>query len=397
MHRRLPLRNCFEERVVTRTYKSVQELLLDRDPQSPVYCVYPHVYRDSTRRFLDGFPGRVLYAVKANNHPAVLKEIFDAGVRHFDCASLAEIELVSNTCPGSTMYYMNPVRIDGHARRAQLEHGVRHFIVDHHSGLAPLVREIEATKSVIFARMAVSHVSAQANLSAKFGAKPENIPALLAAIADTGAEPALAFNVGTGVTDPEAYVYALDIAHEALSKIPFKVRLLDIGGGFPKSYPGYRVPALEEYFSRTRQAGAVLPLADNGELLAEPGRALSAPGLSAVTRVLLRKAERVYLNDGMYGIFWELRFKGHLRYPCRVFRKGRPLLGEPTAYRLLGPTCDSTDELPGRVELPVNVDVGDHIEFGCIGAYSLSGRTDFNGFYSDDVISIVDESARPPE
>jgi ornithine decarboxylase len=382
---------------VSKTYKNVQELLLDRDPQSPVYCVYPHVYRESTRHFLDGFPGRVLYAVKANNHPAVLKEIFDGGVRHFDCASLPEIELVSRTCPGSTMYFMNPVRIDGHARRAQLEHGVRHFVVDHHSGLLPLFREIEAKKSVIFARMAVSHVSAQANLSAKFGAKPENVPALLAAIAESGAEPALAFNVGTGVTDPEAYVYALDIAREALSKIPFKVRLLDIGGGFPKPYPGYSVPALEEYFSRTQQASAVLPLADNGELLAEPGRALSAPGLSAVTRVLLRKAERVYLNDGMYGAFWELRFKGHLRYPCRVFRKGQPLIGETTAYRLLGPTCDSTDELPGRVELPADVDVGDHIEFGCIGAYSLSGRTDFNGFYSDDVISIVDEGARPPE
>jgi ornithine decarboxylase len=278
-----------------------------------------------------------------------------------------------------------------------LEHGVRHFVVDHHSGLAPLIKEIDPKSSVIFARMAVSHVSAQANLSAKFGARPENIPALLTAISKTGAEAALAFNVGTGVTDPEAYVYSLEIAQDVLSKIPFKVRLLDIGGGFPKSYPGYSVPALEEYFSRTREASAFLPLAENGELLAEPGRALSAPGLSAVTRVLLRKTDRVYLNDGMYGAFWELRFKGHLRYPCRVFREGMPLSGPTKAFRLLGPTCDSTDELPGRVELPENIDVGDHIEFGCIGAYSLSGRTDFNGFYSSDVISISDESARPPE
>jgi ornithine decarboxylase len=269
--------------------------------------------------------------------------------------------------------------------------------VDHHSGLAPLVKEIDAKKSVIFARMAVSHVSAQANLSAKFGARPENIPALLMAISTSGAEPALAFNVGTGVTDPEAYVYSLEIAREVLSKIPFKVRLLDIGGGFPKPYPGYDVPALEEYFTRMRAASAFLPLAENGELLAEPGRALSAPGLSAVTRVLLRKTDRVYLNDGMYGAFWELRFKGHLRYPCRVFREGLPLTGQTKAFRLLGPTCDSTDELPGRVELPEDIDVGDHIEFGSIGAYSLSGRTDFNGFHSNDVVSIGDESARPPE
>jgi len=381
---------------MTEVYENVQDLLLARNPISPVYCVYPHVYRESTQHFLNGFPGRVLYAVKANNHPAVLKEIYDAGVRHFDCASLQEIELVSDHCLEATIYYMNPVRLEGHARRAQLEHGVRHFVVDHHSGLAPLVGEIDPKGSVIFARMAVSHISAQANLSAKFGARPENIPALLKAISETGAEPALAFNVGTGVTDPDAYVYALEVARDALSKIPFKVRLLDIGGGFPKSYPGYRVPALEEYFARTRTASSTLPLAEGGELLAEPGRALSAPGLSAITRVLLRKTDRVYLNDGMYGAFWELRFKGHLRYPCRVFRKGRLLGGETQAFRLLGPTCDSTDELPGRVDLPTDVDVGDHIEFGCIGAYSLSGRTDFNGFYSDEVVSIGN-AARPPE
>ena len=61
---------------------------------------------------------------------------------------------------------------------AQEKYGVRHFVVDHHSGLAPLLNEIDAKRSVIFARMAVSHESAMEDLSSKFGAKPENIPAL---------------------------------------------------------------------------------------------------------------------------------------------------------------------------------------------------------------------------
>jgi ornithine decarboxylase len=382
---------------VTNSYANVKELLLDRDPQLPVYCIYPHVYRKSTRHFLDGFPGRVMYAVKANNHPAIIEQLHASGVRHFDCASLPEIELVGKLCPDSTLYYMNPVRVSGHARAAQHDFGVRHFVVDHHSGLAPLLEEINPAQSVIFARMAVSHESALEDLSAKFGAKPENIPALLTAIHASGAEPALAFNVGTGVTDPAAYEYAIGLAREALLTLPFKVRLLDVGGGFPKNYPGYNVPALDDYFSRTRLAAQSLPLADGGELLSEPGRALSAPGLSAVTRVLLRKTNRVYLNDGMYGAFWELRFRGHLQYPCRAFRGGVPMTGETKPFRLFGPTCDSTDEMPAQVELPANIDVGDHIEFGSIGAYSLSGRTDFNGFYSDDVISLAGEFAEPPQ
>ncbi len=378
-------------------YPTVEDLLLASDPNLPVFCVYPHVYQETTRHFLDGFPGRVLYAVKANNHPEVIKQLFDAGVRHFDCASLPEIELIAGLCSDSTLYYMNPVRLEGHARAAQEEFGVRHFVVDHHSGLAPLVDEIDAEQSVIFARMAVSHESALENLSAKFGAKPENIPALLSDIHASGAEPALAVNVGTGVTDPEAYAHAIGVASSKLSGLPFKVRLLDIGGGFPKNYPGYEVPALDDYFARTRQAAVDLPLADGGELLAEPGRALSAPGLSVVTRVLLRKADRIYLNDGMYGAFWELRFRGHLEYPSRCFRAGMLITGETKSFRIFGPTCDSTDELPARVELPIDIDVGDHIEFGSIGAYSLSGRTNFNGFFSDDIVSIRDETAQPPK
>ncbi len=380
------------------TYENVEELLQATDPSSPVYCVYPHVYRKSTRNFLDGFQGRVLYAVKANNHPQVVKEIYAAGVRHFDCASLVEIELVEQICPGSTIYYMNPVRLPGDARRAQTAHGVRHFVVDHHSGLQPLVDEIDADNSVIFARMAVFHDSALESLSTKFGARPENIPSILAAIRDTGAEPALAFNVGTVVMDPEAYAYSIGIARDALSRIPFKIRLLDIGGGFPIPYPGFAAPKLDDFFARVRAASGELSLAENGELLSEPGRALAAPGLSAITRVLLRKTDRIYLNDGIYGAFWELRFKGgHLGYPCKVYRDGALLSGDTKAFRIFGPTCDSTDQLPAPVHLPVDIDVGDHIEFGSIGAYSLSGRTNFNGFYSDDVVSITHEDARPPE
>ena len=381
---------------MTKSFPNVPELLRTLDPHQPIYCVFPHVYDESTKHFLNGFPGRVLYAVKANNHPEVVKALYAAGVRHFDCASIVEIELVSRLCTDSTLYFMNPVRFEGDARTAQQQYGVRHFVVDHHSGLAPLINEIDPEASVIFARMAVSHESAQSDLSAKFGAQPEEIPALLKSIAESGAEAAMAFNVGTGVKDPAAYEYAIGVARGVLDQVPFKVRLLDIGGGFPKSYPGLPVPALDDYLSTTRAAAKTLSLAENGELLAEPGRALSAPGMSAVTRVLLRKPDRIYINDGLYGALWELRYKAHLRYSFRVFRNGELLEGDTQVLRVFGPTCDSGDELPAELELPADIDVGDHIEFGSIGAYSLSGRSDFNGFYSDDIVLITDQGSRPP-
>ena len=377
-------------------FTDVGKLLSMECPKEPVYCIFPHVYRETATDFLRGFPGRVLYAVKANSDPMVLRLLIDAGVGHFDCASLPETALVDTIDPGAKKYFMNPVRIRGAAGTAQEKHGVRHFVVDHLSGLSQLIDEIETSRSVIFARMAVHHESAMEDLSVRFGAQPEEMPLLLQSIRDSGAEPGLAFNVGSSVTDPDAYRYSVSVTKTVLDQLPFRLRLIDVGGGYPKSYPGFIVPEIEEYFRAVAESVATLPLADNAEVLGEPGRALAAPGMSAVVEVLLRKDDRLYINDGMYGVFWVLRIDGHDRYPVRTFRNGKPLEGETMEFQINGPTCDSTDTLPGLVPLPVDIRPGDYLEFGNIGAYSLTGRTDYNGYYSDRIVTITSPTERPP-
>lgn len=377
-------------------HADVAALLAREAPVDPVYCIYPEAYVDQATAFVRGFPGRVLYAVKANDHPAVLELLHRGGIRHFDCASLPEVALVHEHCPGATAYFMVPVRLRGAARTAFERYGVRHFMVDHPAGVELLAREIDLQAVVVFARMAVSHGAALQDLSSKFGAPPSEVAPLLTLLHERGAEPALAFNVGSSVTHPEAYEYAIGRAREVLAGLPFRVRLVDIGGGFPRSYPGFAVPPLVDYFAAIGVAAQTLPLADDGAIMAEPGRGLAAGGLSAVVEVLLRKGDRLYLNDGMYGIFWELRFKGHKRFPVRMFRNGRPHRGRQRPFALYGPTCDATDVMPGRVALPQDVRPGDYLEFGSVGAYSLAGRTRFNGFYSDRVVRITSPGARPP-
>jgi ornithine decarboxylase len=371
-----------------RSFSSVAGMLESRRPLSPVYCIYPDVYVRTAREFVAGFPGRVLYAVKANDHPEVIALLHEGGIRHFDCASVPEIARVHSVAKDASAYFMVPVRLRGAAREAQEKYGVRHFMIDHLSGIEPLAREIDMSRAIVFARMAAHHRSAMQDLSSKFGAPPDEVPELLERIAERGAEPALAFNVGSAVTDPDAYVYAIDLAAGVLQKVSFRVGLVDIGGGFPMSYPGFPVPDAGAYFDRIRSAAVALPLTDDGEILGEPGRALAAPGLSAVVEVLLRKSDRLYLNDGMYGIFWELRFRGHDRYPVKAYRQGSEMGGHVRSFKLYGPTCDGTDVLPGKVELPADIGPGDYLEFGNIGAYSLSGRTNFNGHYSDEIVSI---------
>jgi len=172
---------------------------------------------------------------------------------------------------------------------------------------------------------------------------------------------------------------------------------VDIGGGFPWAYPGFPVPPMSDFFRTVKETACQLPLAPAGELMAEPGRALAAPGLSAVVEVLLRKDNRLYINDGMYGVFWELRFKAHRRFAVRAYRAGKPLQSSRGSFTLYGPTCDAVDVLPGEVELPADIRAGDHLEFGQIGAYSLSGRTRFNGLYSDRIVHITSPAERPPD
>lgn len=364
-------------------------MLASLSPVAPVYCVHPSRYAAAVEEFIAGFPGRVLFAVKANNDPLVLDELGNAGIRHYDCASLDEIALVKSRRPEARCYLMTPVRLPGAARAAFEQYQTRHYMVDDVDGVEPLAGEIDARSCVIFARMAVHHESAVEDLSTKFGARPEDVPLILQAIRDAGAEPALAFNVGSGVRDPLAYAHAIDVAASVLEQVPFSIRLVDIGGGFPRNYPGFEVPPLDEYFDVIREHAAQMPLADDAELLAEPGRALAAPGLSTVARVLLRKNDRIYINDGMYGGFWELRFDGHKQYPVKAYRDGERIDGDNEEFVVFGPTCDSTDRLPERVGLPRDIRVGDFIEFEATGAYSLSGRTDFNGFYSDTVVKIT--------
>jgi ornithine decarboxylase len=376
-------------------FACVEDLLQAWRPREPVYCIYPHIYGEAAQAFLQGFPGRVLYAVKANDDPEIVSLLYDAGVKHFDCASLAEIELVRRLCPDAACYFMVPVAPRGEVRAAHEKYGVRHLMIDHASRLPALAAEADLRNCVVFVRMAVSHDSAMMDLSSKFGAPPAELPGLLAEVKKAGAEPALAFNVGSLVTRTEAYRHALGIAAGMLRSLSFRLRLVDVGGGFPWDYPGFPVPPLDAYFAAIREASQRLPLADSGVLMAEPGRALAAPGLSAVVEVLLRKGERLYLNDGMYGIFWELRFKAHKRFPVRAWRDGKPLAGrDETAFSLYGPTCDASDVLPGEVPLPADIRAGDHLEFGQIGAYSLSGRTRFNGHYSEHIVRIT--GGRPP-
>jgi hypothetical protein len=82
------------------------------NPVQPVTLLRPHAARRAARFFVEKFPGRSLYAVKANPSPDLLRILWDSGVTHYDVASIAEVRLVAEALPEALMCFMHPVKAE---------------------------------------------------------------------------------------------------------------------------------------------------------------------------------------------------------------------------------------------------------------------------------------------
>jgi ornithine decarboxylase len=371
-------------------FASIEDLIKRLKPVAPIYALHPEKFRIAAGRFLDAFPGDTLFAIKANPTPHVLDLVHASGIRHFDTASLAEIENVRSRFPDAHCHFMAPVRAPGAAHAAFVRHGVTDFVVDCDFELDKLLAETKGGKKLrVFVRIATPLGGAVLELSSKFGTTPDDAARLLKRVVEAGAMPALTFHVGSQCLSPFSYAQAIEMARRTAAIAGVTLAALDIGGGFPGPYQGNDVPPYHWYFDTIKEALATLPEGETLPVMCEPGRALVAEGLSLVTQVFLRKGDKLYINDGIYGSFDELTLPGWTAdYPIRVFAvdgRGRVLPQAPghTPFRVYGPTCDTLDVLPRPLMLPEDIGPGDFIVFDAIGAYSVAVRTNFNGFFPD--------------
>jgi ornithine decarboxylase len=369
-------------------FASVEALVEKMKPGMPVYVLHPAKFQVAAKRFLDAFPGDSLFAIKANPHPHVLEQVWASGIRHFDTASLAEIELVKTRFPEAHCHFMAPVRAVGAARTAFTKYGVADYVVDCDYELDKLLAETAApSKLRIFVRIATPLGGALLELSSKFGTTPDDAARLLKRVAQAGAAPAITFHVGSQCLSPFSYAQAIEMARRTAAMAEVEIAALDVGGGFPGPYINNDVPPYHWYFDTIREALATLP--KQVPVICEPGRALIAEGMSLVTQVILRKGDTLYINDGVYGSFDELTLPGWTGdYVHRVLTldaKGRVSERPPgqKAFRVFGPTCDTLDVLPRPLSLSEDIAPGDFIVFEAIGAYSVAVRTNFNGFFPD--------------
>ena len=373
----------------TAAFPCVDAVIEELRPAEAVFCINTDELRLSAGRFR-AFPGRVLYAVKCNPHPLVLETLYAEGICDFDVASLEEIKLIQGMFGAAAgQYFNNPAKTRPSIRIGSTEHGIRFYTADCIEEVDKILEEAQRDNDLIIAvRLATPPGDARYVLSSKFGAVPEQAALILRHISKRGVKAGISFHVGSQCMSPYAFEFALSLTGKVLKNAGVPVHVLNVGGGFPASYPGEKPKGIEHYFSRVVQGRRDLNLSPNCLLLCEPGRSLVATCGTLIVQVIMRRGMSIFLNDGVFGTLQELGHPKEQR-PTRVIRQtGAPSI-QTTKFKVFGPTCDSNDVLGAPFILPVDVKEGDWIEIGMMGAYSLSMRTQFNGFYTDKIVSLI--------
>jgi|TARA_R110001606_G_scaffold3642_47_gene17106 ornithine decarboxylase len=370
-----------------RRYENEATALEIEQSNDAVHFLYINEIAEAASRFLNGFPGTCLYAAKANPHPALLRLLWAAGIRHFEVASIREIEELSAAFPLAQLYFMHPVKSRQAINRAYAL-GVRHFAFDSLEELRKIKQETGHAEDLsLMLRLSVSQVGAAYPLDNKFGATLMEAPLLLTHARQIAEKVGVTFHVGSQCLEIEAYVNAIYNIANMLDGCGVEIDMLDVGGGFPVSYPDMEPAPLQDYFDAIQKTLVECGF-DTLEIFCEPGRAMVAAGGAVAVRVELRRGQSLYLNDGTYGALFDAGQLGWA-YPVELYRSGRlNAPSESTQFQLYGPTCDSIDKMKDHLALPDDVCEGDWIIFRHLGAYGYAMQTRFNGFYSETMVGI---------
>ncbi|MFU7528140.1 type III PLP-dependent enzyme [Qipengyuania sp. ASV99] len=364
-------------------------------PDEPIILNRPHAARRAARFFADRFPGKVLYAVKANPAPDLIAVLWGAGVTHYDVASIAEVRLVRAALPDATLCFMHPIKTPSAIREAYFQHGVKTFSLDSVEELEKIVdacRDPEtgepASDLRLCVRLRVSSEYSELSLASKFGCDLTEAPLLLQQTRQHCDWLGICFHVGSQAMSPFAFVQALDRTRAAIAEASVVIDMIDVGGGFPSIYPGMEPPPLEDYFAIIHQHFYALPIAYNAELWCEPGRALCAEYSSMIVKVEKRRGNELYINDGAYGALYDA---AHVAWRFPVEALEDDLRDAKEDFAFYGPTCDDADYMAGPFALPGDIQAGDFIEIGMLGAYGAAMKTGFNGFGDARVVVVEDE------
>lgn len=373
-----------------RSYTSADSAVKHLQPEQSIYTYRPQALKHATEFFRGKFRGKILYAVKTNPDEHVLKDLWAAGIRQFDAASLHEVAMVRGFFPEAEIYFMHTIKSRNAIREAYFTYGVRHFSLDCEDELNKILQETQNADDLgLHVRIAIPNTYAELALTGKFGASLDVAPGLLKQVRAVAFHAGVCFHVGSQCMHPDAYRLAIRLAKQVVKQSGVKIDSFDVGGGFPSIYPGMTPPDMSTFFSAIHDATRDIIKQHGCELMCEPGRALVAESASAIVRVDARKGEFLYLNDGTYGSLFDAGIPKFI-FPSRLLNRSGS--EDEKGFSFYGPTCDTLDFMQGPFMLPADVREGDYLEIGQLGAYGRTMATRFNGFsVAHQVVTVRDE------
>ena len=372
-------------------FKSVEDLVNQLKPTLPVYCIRTKSIKLASKYFQKNFPGKILYALKTNPHPAVLKTIVESGINNFDVASIKEIETIKHISHNADCSYMHTVKSRESIKEAYFKYNVKTFSLDTKDELMKILESTNYAKDLkLFVRVSVSNEHAEIDLSKKFGAINNEATGLFRLTRQYSKKIGLSFHVGSQCMHPISYSKGIFEIGNVIKKTKIIPDVINVGGGFPTIYPDLVPQSLKNYFEEINKALKNLKIKKIPEIICEPGRAIVAESGSTIVRVDLRKKQKLYINDGTYGTLFDAGVP-NIVYPSKMITNGRIVSKKLTSFDFYGPTCDSMDYMKGPFILPNNIKENDYIELGQLGAYGLTFRTNFNGFFSNEIHEVEDD------
>ena len=373
-------------------FKSVEELVNQLRPNKPVYCIRKNSILSASRFFQKKFPGKILFAVKTNPHPEVIKTLIKSGIDQFDVASIEEIKAVRKFNQTAKCSFMHTVKSRESISEAYFKYGIKTFALDTKDELIKIIESTGNAKDLeLFVRVSVSNEHAEIDLSKKFGALNSEAAGLLRLVKQHANKIGLSFHVGSQCMHPISYAKGITEIGSIIKKTKIIPNYINVGGGFPTIYPDLIPQSLDSYFDEIKKGLENLKIDNLPEIICEPGRALVAESGSTIIRVNLRKKQKLYINDGTYGTLFDAGTP-NIVFPSKLIKdsSNKIISKKLTAYDFYGPTCDSMDYMRGPFLLPNNIKENDYIELGQLGSYGLTFRTQFNGFYSDEIYEVED-------
>jgi len=373
-------------------FKSVEELVNQLKPDKPVYCIRKNSILSASKFFQKKFPGKILYAVKTNPQPEVIKTLLKSGIDQFDVASIEEIKAVRKFSQTAKCSYMHTVKSRESISEAYFKYGIKTFALDTKDELIKIIESTGNSKDLeLFVRVSVSNEHAEIDLSKKFGALNSEAAGLLRLAKQYSSKIGLSFHVGSQCMHPISYAKGITEIGNIIKKTKIIPNYINVGGGFPTIYPDLVPQSLDSYFDEIKKGLENLKINDLPEIICEPGRALVAESGSTIVRVNLRKKQKLYINDGTYGTLFDAGTP-NIVFPSKMIKDStnKIISKKLTAFDFYGPTCDSMDYMKGPFLLPNNIKENDYIELGQLGSYGLTFRTQFNGFYSDEIYEVED-------